>query len=66
MVNHIPVIDFLPFNINSVDQIDLLSAENKAVSKELISAFENIGFAYLKNHGIPDEQVSMEILDDYS
>ncbi|RXG72388.1 hypothetical protein Avbf_01872 [Armadillidium vulgare] len=27
----------------------------KEVSKEIVECFENIGFAYIKNHGIPQE-----------
>ncbi|KAF2096364.1 Clavaminate synthase-like protein [Rhizodiscina lignyota] len=46
----IPVIDFDRFLHGS-------SEEKKATAKQVDDAFHNVGFVYIKNHGIPQEQV---------
>ncbi|OAA55790.1 oxidoreductase, 2OG-Fe(II) oxygenase family [Niveomyces insectorum RCEF 264] len=46
----IPIIDFAPFRNGSLD-------EKKAVGKAVYEAFRDVGFAYLANHGVPQETV---------
>lgn len=54
----IPVIDFQKYGLHvnrpeSVHQDDL-----KELGNQMCRALEDIGFCYLKNHGISDEQVT--------
>ena len=46
----IPVISFAPFLSGSRD-------DQKAVAKQIYNAFTDIGFVYLKDHGIPQSEV---------
>ena len=48
--SHIPVIDFKAFFKGS-------QAEKSQVANEIVDAFKNCGFIYLKNHGIPASQL---------
>ncbi|KAL0487201.1 iron/ascorbate oxidoreductase [Acrasis kona] len=44
----IPVVD-----LSSLQKQDISEAELKKVASELCTVFETVGFAYLKNHGVP-------------
>lgn len=46
----IPVIDFTPARTGSEE-------DRRRVAKELYEAFKNVGFAYVKNHGVPQDAV---------
>ena len=50
---HIPVVDF------QQGRFDETSNEFKAVTRDITAAFENVGFVYLRNHGIPSEKVGL-------
>lgn len=52
----IPIVDFNPYAINiKRENVQQSSLDNLAT--EMCSAFRNIGFVYLKNHGISEQQV---------
>lgn len=46
----IPVVDFAPARTSSGE-------DRRRVAKELYEAFKNVGFAYVKNHGVPQAVV---------
>lgn len=46
----IPVVDFTLARTGSEE-------DRRGVAKELYEAFKNVGFAYVKNHGVPQEAV---------
>ncbi|KAL6878575.1 hypothetical protein J3F83DRAFT_239395 [Trichoderma novae-zelandiae] len=46
----IPVIDLAPARSGSGEDV-------QTVAKELYQAFKNVGFAYVKNHGVPEDVV---------
>jgi isopenicillin N synthase-like dioxygenase len=46
----IPIVDFSPF-------LHGTEAEKKEVASQIDSAFSNIGFVCLKNHGIPIDTI---------
>ena len=56
----IPVIDISSI---SLDKGNLKSEQFSEVSYHLAQALSTWGFAYLKNHGIPAQQVRFEILN---
>ncbi|KAF3483550.1 oxidoreductase, 2OG-Fe(II) oxygenase family [Arthroderma uncinatum] len=45
-MSHIPVVDFAPFREGS-------PADAKATGQVIFEAFRDVGFVYLKNHGVP-------------
>lgn len=47
----IPVIDLAPARTGSDEQA-------RKVAQELYEAFKNVGFAYVKNHAVPEDVVS--------
>lgn len=49
-MGQIPVIDFAPFRDGSPEDAE-------ATAKKIFEAFRDVGFAYLKNHGVPQEVV---------
>jgi isopenicillin N synthase-like dioxygenase len=46
----VPIIDFAPF-------LNGDAAEKAQVAEELDEAFRNVGFVYLRNHGVEMERV---------
>jgi len=46
----IPVVDFTLARTGSEE-------DRRRVAKELYEAFKNVGFAYVRNHGVPQEVV---------
>lgn len=50
MPSSIPVIDLEPLRCGDPDRL-------KMASGELLQAMTSIGFVYLKNHGIPQQQI---------
>ena len=53
----IPILDFGCVGIGK-DEISKQPQEQvQRLSKELYDAFTTIGFVYIKNHGIPEDQV---------
>jgi isopenicillin N synthase-like dioxygenase len=53
----IPVIDFGPF---------LDGTATTRVSSEIVSAFKDVGFVYIKNHGIPKELIDLQFRQSHS
>ncbi len=56
----IPVVDFACFDcFDGTDRTDVAesNAEVKKLAQEVCNAFTTIGFVYIKNHGIPAEEV---------
>ncbi|EFE44132.1 oxidoreductase, 2OG-Fe(II) oxygenase family [Trichophyton verrucosum HKI 0517] len=49
-MSQIPVIDFAPFRDGSPEDAE-------ATGKKIFEAFRDVGFVYLKNHGVPQEVV---------
>jgi len=47
----IPVIDFEPFRSGS-------EAAKEAVARDVVNAFKEVGFIYIKNHGVDDTTIS--------
>lgn len=47
----IPVIDLAPARSGSDEDV-------QSVAKSLYEAFKNVGFAYVKNHGVPENVVN--------
>lgn len=55
----IPIVDFSAMSLQNTDLPDNNSQAIKALADQLYRAFSTIGFVYLKNHGIPQEEVSL-------
>lgn len=53
----IPIIDFSGLGIDNENTSNIAENQKRKVAAEICDAFTNIGFCYLKNHGISDEQV---------
>jgi hypothetical protein len=51
----IPVVDFALARTGSDE-------DRRRVAKELYEAFRNVGFAYVKNHGVPEDVVDEAFL----
>lgn len=59
MESLIPIIDFGQVCIEPADN-DCFSENNmQQLAEELQKAFRTVGFAYIKNHGIPSEKVDL-------
>ena len=56
----IPIVDFRHGHI-----ADASSPEFKTVVKEITDAFKNVGFVYLRNHGIPLKKVYDSAMSRY-
>lgn len=48
--SHVPLVDFTTFRSGTPNQA-------KTISKQLYEAFRDVGFVYLKNHGVPQDVV---------
>ncbi|XP_022798489.1 UPF0676 protein C1494.01-like [Stylophora pistillata] len=53
----IPVVDFSAMSLKNNDPPDKNSQAIKTLADQLYQAFSTIGFVYLKNHGIPQEEL---------
>ena len=56
--SQIPVVDFSAMSLENVDPLNENKQAVKSVADQLYRAFSTIGFAYLQNHGIPEQMVS--------
>ena len=56
MANEIPVVDFSSFNTD--ENFDETKPEINKLAKEIYDAFTTIGFVYIKNHDIPESEIS--------
>ena len=57
MVSNIPIVDFGAMSLERETRPNPGDESVVKVVKELHDAFSTIGFVYLKNHGISQEQV---------
>lgn len=55
-MNMIPLIDLQSYNI-LVTEESVETASLKVIADQICQAFQEVGFVYLKNHGIPRELV---------
>ena len=55
----IPIVDFSAMSLQNANLPDNNSPAIKTLADQLYRAFSTIGFVYLKNHGIPQEEVSL-------
>ena len=55
----IPIVDFSAMSLQNANLPDNNSQAIKTLADQLYRAFSTIGFVYLKNHGIPQEEVSL-------
>ena len=53
----IPVIDFHKYGLKVKETESIDTYDLKELGNQMCRALEDIGCCYLKNHGIPDEQV---------
>ena len=56
--SQIPVVDFSAIGLENADPLNENRQAVKIVADQLYRAFSTIGFAYLRNHGIPEQMVS--------
>ena len=61
---NLPVIDISCIGLDKEDPLDYSSKDVTSTAKQLCDAFKNVGFVYIKNHGITDELVC--ILEAYN
>ncbi|CAG2238910.1 unnamed protein product [Mytilus edulis] len=57
----IPVIDFRTSGIDVENEESVSNGNLSKLGNEMCKALEEIGFCYLKNHGIPDEQLRLAL-----
>ena len=55
--SQIPVVDFSVMGLENADPLNENRQAVKIVADQLYRAFSTIGFAYLQNHGIPEQMV---------
>ena len=61
---NLPVIDISCIGLDKEDPLDYSSKDVTSTARQLCDAFKNVGFVYIKNHGITDELVCIK--EDYS
>ena len=57
-IEEVPVVDFNAYSLG-VRKKEVNEQDYKKLAVDLHAAFSTIGFVYLKNHGIPQEHVSL-------
>ena len=58
IVSGIPLVDFSAMSIEHASHPSVNDEAVKALAAKVFQAFSTVGFVYLKNHGIPQEQVT--------
>ena len=58
-ISGIPVVDFDAMGLQNKEPLGGNSDAIKKLADQVYHAFSTIGFVYLKNHGIPQEMVSI-------
>ena len=58
-ISGIPVVDFSAMSLKNKDTLNEKDEAIKDLANQIYHAFSTIGFVYLKNHGIPQEVVSL-------
>lgn len=61
-ISGIPVVDFSAMSLKNKDALNENDEAIKDLANQIYQAFSTIGFVYLKNHGIPQEVVSLKFL----
>ena len=59
-ISGIPVVDFSPMSLEHQDPLSKNKEAVQSLADQVYHAFSTIGFVYLKNHGIPEEIVSVK------
>ena len=59
-IESIPQIDFAAYGLH-VDTKNVSQKQLEALAHEICRAYRTVGFVYLKNHGIPEEKVNINI-----
>lgn len=57
----IPIIDFKTYGLDVENEGSISDEDLEKLGNEMCQALKEIGFCYLNNHGIPDEQVQNSI-----
>lgn len=57
----IPIIDFKTYGLDVENEGSISDKDLEKLGNEMCQALKEIGFCYLNNHGIPDEQVQNSI-----
>ena len=56
--SHIPVVDFSCLSLKrQTSELSMQEEGIHSLAEQIYDAFSNIGFVYLKNHGISQDQV---------
>ena len=58
IVSGIPLVDFSAMSIEHESHPNASEEAVKALARKMYEAFSTVGFVYLRNHGIPQEQVT--------
>lgn len=58
-ISGIPVVDFSAMSLKLKDPLSENGEAVKELADQVYQGFSTIGFVYLKNHGIPQEVVSV-------
>ena len=58
----IPKIDFQKYGLQVSDPDSVSRDDLQDLGNQICKALEEIGFFYLKNHGLPDENVSQWVI----
>lgn len=53
----IPLVDFRDFASFDEEKMDEKHPEINKLSQEILDAFTTVGFVYIKNHGLPQNEV---------
>ena len=56
--NAIPVVDLSSYNTLNGKHLDESSPELNKLAQEIYEAFTTVGFVYVKNHGVPESEIS--------
>ncbi|XP_076076643.1 uncharacterized protein LOC143047471 isoform X2 [Mytilus galloprovincialis] len=57
----IPIIDFKTYGLDVENEGSISDEDLEKLGNEMCQALKEIGFCYLNNHGIPDEQVRLAL-----
>ena len=59
MESLVPVVDFSEVNLEKAAEGCFSNSNLQELTEKIHQAFTTVGFVYLKNHGIPQEKVSL-------
>jgi len=58
-ISGIPVVDFTALSIKNITRPSANNSDVQALAKKIYHAFSTVGFVYLVNHGISEDEVSL-------